>query len=79
MKQGPTREPGPTPSGNAYSVTTWDDQTGDADIQEFNEADELVCAGMNGGSPHRNNGTGEMTTFDVEGNEIARRPLGRAK
>jgi hypothetical protein len=74
MKQGPKREPGPTPSGNAYSVTTWDDETGESDIQEFNEADELVCR-HEWRIADQDTGTGELTTFDAEGNEIARRPI----
>lgn len=74
MKQGPKREPGPTPFGNAYYVTTWDDQTGDSDIQEFNEADQLVIL-HKWRITDQDNGTGQMTTFDAEGNEIARRPI----
>jgi hypothetical protein len=77
MKQGPKREPGPTSLGNAYSVTTWDDQTGDSDIQEFNEADELVIR-HEWRILDQDTGTGEMTTFDAEGNEIGRRPIGLA-
>jgi hypothetical protein len=78
MKQGPKREPGPTPSGNAYYVTTWDDETGDSDIHEFNEADELVIR-HEWRITDQEKGTGEMTTFDAEGNEIARRSIGRAE
>jgi hypothetical protein len=78
VKQGPKREPGPTPFGNAYYVTTWDDQTGDSDIQEFNEGDELVIR-HEWRILDQDAGTGEMTTFDPEGNEIGRRPIRRAE
>jgi hypothetical protein len=72
------REAGPTPFGNAYAITEWDDETGDSDIQEFNEADELVCR-HEWRILDQDTGTGEMTTFDAEGNEIGRGPIGPAE
>jgi hypothetical protein len=64
------------PIRNAYAITEWDDQTGDADIQEFNEDGALVCrhewrlddTGL---------GTGEMVTFDAAGKERSRRTIRR--
>jgi hypothetical protein len=37
------REGGPTPSGGTYSVSTWDDETGNAEILEYDSVDQLIC------------------------------------
>jgi hypothetical protein len=68
------REDGPTPSGNAYSITEWDDQTGDATTREFTESGELVCR-HEWRPPQTQYGTGEVVTFDAADREIGRRPL----
>ena len=66
----------PSPPGTPTQVATWDDQTGDGDIEEFNDADELVVR-HEWRITDQENGTGEigeMTTFDADGNEIGRSP-----
>jgi hypothetical protein len=72
-----TREDGPTPSGNAYAITEWDDQTGDADIQEFNEDGELVCR-HEWRLDETGLGTSKMVTFDAAGKELSRRTIRRS-
>jgi hypothetical protein len=72
------RDEGPTPSGAAYSVTNWDDETGDADIVEYDERGRIVCRHewrIFGGLAVASDVVGEMVTFDAEGRETRRRPL----
>jgi hypothetical protein len=68
------RDDGPTPFGNAYAITDWDDETGDGDIQEFNEDDDLVCR-HEWRLDETGRGTGEMVTLDASGKELSRRPI----
>jgi hypothetical protein len=37
------QEIGPTPGGGAYSITDWDDKTGDTEIVEYDERGQVVC------------------------------------
>lgn len=68
------REDGPTALGNAYAVSEWDDQAGDAQTREFTEDGELACR-HEWRPPQSAEAVGEMVTFDAAGQEIDRRPL----
>ena len=64
--------------GVAYTVVTWDDEIGDAEILEFSEADFLIRRGVRMYRPeHEQHGSvvGEEVWFDPAGNEIERRLL----
>jgi hypothetical protein len=72
------RDDGPTPSGGTYSVTRWDDETGDADIVEYDGSGDVVCRHEwrhFSGPFDEDDEVGEMVTFDAEGRETERRPL----
>ena len=72
------REAGPTPNGGAYSITSWDEDTGNAEIVEHDEQGAILCRHewRIFGSPPAPDGTvGEVVTFDTEGVESGRRPL----
>jgi len=71
------RDDGPTRNGGAYRVVRWDDETGDADIFEYDAADALVCRHeWRLCSPAGTTGVvGEMITFDPQGVQTGRRPL----
>jgi hypothetical protein len=62
----------------AYTVVTWDDEVGDAEILEFDAADSLLRRGVRTfwhESEQRGAVVGEEVWFDGAGNEIERRPL----
>lgn len=72
------REAGPTPSGGAYSITTWDDDTGNADIVEYDDQGGKICRHkwiIFAGAPAADGVVGEMLTFDAQDREIGRRSL----
>lgn len=65
--------------GVAYRVeTTWDDETGNAEIREFDTAGALVrrCDWIIwSGEKRRGDQIGEAVWFDASGMEVERRPL----
>lgn len=65
--------------GIAYRVeTTWDDETGNSEIREFDSAGNLVrrCDWrIWGETEHRGDQIGEAIWYDASGTEIERRPL----
>ena len=72
------REDHSTPAGGAYSVVTWDDETGNAEILEYNAADELLCRREwenFPGRPGADGVVGELRSFDAEGRPTETRPL----
>jgi hypothetical protein len=72
------REAGPTPGGGVYSITSWDDETGDADVVEYDEQGGVVRRHewiIFAGPPAADGVTGEMVTFDAQDRETGRRPL----
>jgi hypothetical protein len=73
------REGGPTPSGGTYSVSTWDDETGNAEILEYDSVDQLICRRewelFRTGVPGPDGMCGELRTFDPSGEQIDARPL----
>jgi hypothetical protein len=73
------REDGPTPRGGAYSVTTWDDETGDAEIVEFTPGGAILSRHewrlWEDASPRSDGVVGEMVTFDADGAELSRKPI----
>lgn len=72
------RDAGPTPSGGAYSVTNWDDETGDADIIEYDQRGGVVRRHewiIYAAPPAADGVVGEIVTFDAEDRETDRRPL----
>jgi hypothetical protein len=72
------REIGPTPGGGAYSITDWDDETGNADIVEYDARDQVVCRRewrILPGPADVDGTVGEVVTFDPEGVQLDRRPL----
>jgi hypothetical protein len=62
----------------AYTVSTWDDETGDAEILEYDSRDALL---RRGSLTYWSHGTkdgevvGEAVWFDPDGGELERRPL----
>jgi len=74
-----TREGGPTPAGGAYTVTTWDDETGNAEIREYDSTDQLVCRRewqlFTTGAGGPDGIVGEVRTFDPSDQQISARPL----
>jgi hypothetical protein len=64
--------------GVAYTVSTWDDETGDAEILEFDSRDSLLRRGV---LTYWTQGTrdgevvGSAVWFDANGVELERRPL----
>jgi YD repeat-containing protein len=72
------REQGPTPAGGAYSIVSWDDETGNAEILEYDAADQLICRREwenFPGAPGPDRVVGEVRTFDPAGHRIATRAL----
>jgi hypothetical protein len=73
------RGDGPTPSGGAYSVSSWDDETGNAEILEYDVAHRLICRRewelFTTGAPGPDGICGELRTFDPSGEQIDARPL----
>jgi len=71
------REVGPTPSGGASTRTVWDDETGDAEIFEYDPAGKVIvrhewrlfATAAPDGS------VGEMVSSNASGVETARRLL----
>jgi hypothetical protein len=64
--------------GVAYTVVTWDDELGDAEILVFDDADALIRRGVRTFWPaHEQHGSaiGEEVWFGPAGNELERRPL----
>jgi hypothetical protein len=65
--------------GATYRVeTTWDDETGNAEIREFDESGSLVrrCEWSIWPDDERRDGLiGEAVWFDSDGAELERRPL----
>lgn len=64
--------------GIAYTITTWDDETGDAEILEFDEHDEIVRRGVLTYRPEEEweePVIGEAVWFDADGNETQRSGL----
>ena len=64
--------------GVAYTVVTWDDELGDAEMREFDAADALIRRGVRTYRPaseQRGPVIGEEVWFDPDGNELERRPL----
>jgi hypothetical protein len=73
------REDGPTPSGGAYSVVRWDDESGDADIFEYDTSGALVCRHeWRMFESARAAVIGEVVTFNPDGLETGRRLLRHA-
>jgi hypothetical protein len=62
--------------GVAYIVTTWDDQTGDAEICEYDRSDDLVrrCEWTHWAEA-LGDAMGEAVWFSPDGAELERRPL----
>ena len=59
--------------------TTWDDETGNAEIREFDQSGTLVrrCEwSIRPEHERRDDLIGEAVWFDAAGREIERRPLG---
>ena len=73
------REVGPTPAGGAYSVTTWDDESGNAEIVEYDSSDHVICRRdwelSTTGAPGPEGIVGELRTFDPAGRKIGARPI----
>jgi hypothetical protein len=73
------REDGPTPAGGAYSITTWDDETGNAEILEYDAADQPICRRewelFTTGTPDSDGIYGQVRTFDPSGAQIDARPI----
>jgi len=71
------RRDGPTAGGGVYSVVRWDDETGDADIFEYDSAGGLLARREWRLFPGRAGAdvVGEVVSFDAHGAEIGRRPL----
>jgi hypothetical protein len=64
--------------GVAYTVVTWDDEIGDAEILVFDDADSLIRRGVRVFWPedeHQGAVIGEEVWFDPAGNELEWRPL----
>ena len=62
----------------AYAITTWEDETGDAEISEFDHADGLIrrCVWtLWPESEQTGSMIGEAVWFDPGGKELERRPL----
>lgn len=74
------RDEGPTPRGGSYSVTRWDDETGNADIVEYDSSDEPICRHVWRllEKESDDGAVGEMVTFDGQGGEVGRGPLRNA-
>jgi len=72
------REDHPTPAGGAYSVVTWDDETGNAEILEYDATDQLICRreweNFPGG-PGADGVVGEVRTFGIDGQRVDSQPL----
>jgi hypothetical protein len=72
------REDGPTPAGGVYSVITWDHDTGNAEILEYDAHDHLICrrewdhCEAPSGADRI---VGEMRTFDPSGEQLGARPI----
>jgi hypothetical protein len=70
-------------NGVAYTVSTWDDETGDAEILEYDDRDALLRRGVRtywareSESEEIADGEvlGEAVWFDPDGVELERRPL----
>jgi hypothetical protein len=73
------REDGPTPSGGTYTLTTWDDETGNTEIREYDATDRLVCRRewqlftTGAGGPDRI--VGEMRTYNPSDSQVSTRPI----
>lgn len=72
------RDDGPTPCGGSYSLVSWDEDSGDADILECDARGRVLrrhewrhFAGL----PTPDGVIGEVTSFDGDGREVNRRPL----
>jgi hypothetical protein len=64
--------------GVAYTVSTWDDETGDSEILEYDSRDSLLRRGIRRywSQPSRDGEVvGEAVWFDPDGAELERRPL----
>jgi hypothetical protein len=64
--------------GVAYVVTTWDDETGDAEIREFDGENALLrrCVWTHWPTHERKDSViGEAVWFDPHGVELETRPL----
>jgi hypothetical protein len=70
-------------NGVAYMVSTWDDETGDAEILEYDDRDALLRRGVRTYWPRESEAEeiadgevlGEVVWFDPDGVELERRPL----
>jgi hypothetical protein len=62
--------------GVSYVVTTWDDETGAAEILEYGEDDQLIrrCEWTHWAEP-QGEIVGEAVWFDPGGDVLERRPL----
>jgi YD repeat-containing protein len=74
------REDHPTPAGGAHSVVTWDDETGDAEILEYDSAGRVICRRdleifPEADRPGPDGAAGEMRTFDPAGQQIEVRSI----
>jgi hypothetical protein len=73
------RHDDPTPAGASYTVTTWDDETGTAEICEYDATDRLVCRRewqlFTTGAGGADRVVGEMRTFDPSDQQIGARPI----
>ena len=78
-----TRRENVNRNGVAYMVSTWDDETGDAEILEYDSRDALVRRGVRTYWPRDSTAgevidgevLGEAVWFDPDGVELERRPL----
>ena len=64
--------------GVAYTESTWDDETGDSEILEFDSQDSLVRRGVLrywATGARDGDVVGEAVWFDCDGAELERRPL----
>jgi hypothetical protein len=76
------RENAPTPGGGAYSIVDWDDETGDADIVEYDDRGLVVCRRewrIFSGPPAVDGTVGEVVTFDPWGAVLDRQSPGPAE
>jgi hypothetical protein len=65
-------------AASAYSVVTWDDETGDAEILEYDADDQLIRRQEwrhAPGAPTPGRVVGEVQTFDAAGKLVESRPL----
>jgi catechol 2,3-dioxygenase-like lactoylglutathione lyase family enzyme len=70
-------EAGPTPGGGVSTWTVWDDETGDAQMVEYDQAGGVIVRHewRVFATPTPDGSVGEMVSFDATGVETRRRRL----